>query len=204
MKKAAIIINDQISEFKIDDYDLIIGVEKGSIFVYNLETNKQKYFISDFDSVSDDFKGKILTLENTIILNHETKRWSDGEEAILLAIDKGYAGEDIDIYVNTLGREDHFINMIMILRKYGSRMISNKSRFIILEPNKDYQINRDEYSFVSLVFFKQTKVKTKGLKWEIDRGYDVSTGTNCISNEAKANLFSIRVDQKVLLTQTND
>ncbi len=204
MKKAAIIINEQINNFNHSDYDLLIGVEKGAIFVYDLDTKIPKHYISDFDSVTEELKNKISSMENSTILDHETKRWADGEEAILFAIEKGYAGENIDIYVNTWGREDHFINMIMILRKYGSRMISNNSRFLILEPNKDYEINKDIYKFVSLAFFKQTKVKTEGLKWDIDRGYDVSTGTNCISNEIKGESFVIRVDQKVLLTQAND
>lgn len=198
-KKCAIIITKTPKNIDVRDYDLLIGVEKGSLFVYKYEGKIDTSYISDFDSLTEKERELILSLEKTILLNHETKLWADGEEAIHHANKLGYDGSNIDIFVDTSGREDHFVNMIMVNRKFGTTMISERSMFKMLLPNIEYIIEKRDYDYVSFTFFKQTKVKTDGLKWEIDKGFDVTTGTNCISNEFLTDECRIMVDQKTLL-----
>lgn len=203
-KRCAIIIQDKLDNFDLSKYDLLIGVEKGSAFVIEAEKDIETKHISDFDSIDSTLKAKLEMRDNVILKDHEKKMWADGEEAIILATELGYEGDKIDVYVDTTGREDHFINMVMILRKYGCSMIGPHSKFITLKPMIETTIFKEDYDYLSLTFFKQTKAKTEGLKWEIARSYDIASGTNCISNVIINDHCKIHVDQKTLLILTKE
>lgn len=192
MNRCAIIITKKINNFDKNLYSCFIGCEQGSIFL--LKNNfKNSHYISDFDSIDNKLFKKIKNKNRSIIMNDETKQWSDGEEAIIYAINKlKFSPKKIDIFVNDIGRNDHFVNMFRVVYKYGCYMYGNLNKISRIEAKKDTKIINN-YKFLSIFVFENTYIKTSGLKWDIDKEYDQFSGTNLISNKVlnkTANIFS--------------
>ncbi len=198
MKRCAIITNNKIENFNHKDYDLLIGVESGSKMVCEFEKSSSTMHIGDYDSVEPECREMFAKLENSIIFDHDSKEHADGEEAIKLAIEKGYKNTEIDIYVKFDHRQDHFLNMINVIRKYGVKLISKGTEAIVVPENINTIINK-KYELVSIFSFEETKIKTKGLRWEIDEVINIETGTKCISNMITGDSFEILADKKVVV-----
>ncbi len=201
MKKCAIIIKDKIDNINVYDYDLLIGVESGSRFVYEYKDELNTFHISDLDSLDQEWKDKISSLSNSIILDHNTKDFADGEEAIRYALKNNYDGSNIDLYVDFDYRQDHFLNMFFILRKYGCNLINDNIIINVVQPNIKTTIKK-QYDLLSAFIFEDTFVKTNGLKWNVDEMLDIDSGTKFISNEILENEFDITVDKKIIITQS--
>lgn len=180
--KCAIVITDKPRNFNYQDYSLIIGVEKGAFIVKELEDKAKTLHIGDFDSVTKEQREEIKTWSNAKVLDHESKKYSDMEEAIRLAEANHYIASDIDVYVETTGREDQFVNMVQILHKYWFNVISNDSKFTALVPQKEHIFTKGEYKVLSFYIGDEVHIETKGLKWELNGIYNRGN-TECVSNE---------------------
>lgn len=202
-KKCAIILTRDIVDINIEKYQLLIGSEQGSEFVLEQESNIDTFHVGDFDSVTSEFKDKIAAKNNSLILDSYNKAWSDGEEAIIYAIEQGFEGKNIDIYVNADGRYDHFAIMLSVLRKYGATMIGKGVYISVSEPNNEVIINK-HHKYVSAIFNEETQIKTNGLEWDVDKVFDQDSGTNFVSNEIKGDSFKVLSNKKVLFIQSED
>ncbi len=198
--KCAIIISNNITKEQLEKYDLIIGVEKGSVHIESLNITNNIFHISDFDSITIEQKNKFKELDNAIILDHKKKDYSDGESALLLANEKGYYNDDIDIYVDFNHRQDHYMNMILVARKYGCNMISNNFNLIVIQPNVKKTISKI-YDIVSGFIFEETHIKTNGLMWDINEVLNIETGTKFLSNEIINDSFTIYSNKKIIIKQ---
>lgn len=202
-KKCAIILNDYPHGFKLEGYDLVIGSESGSRFVLTLEKKVNTYHIGDYDSVDEPFKERISLKENSTIIDRWDKMFSDGEEAIIYAESLGYHGSNIDIYVDTTGRKDHYSIMLNVLRKHGCTLIGNRVHITSVVPNVE-QVIYKHYKYVSCFFFEEARVKTEGLRWDYDQNYTLDESTTFVSNECEGESFKIFSNKKVLLIQSQD
>lgn len=199
MKKAAIIIKESPNIRDLDSYQILIGVENGSKFVLDNEDKFETYHIGDYDSVEEEFKEFIKSKDNVFYMEDELKEFADGEEAIIKAKELGCS--EIDIYADTDGRDDHFINMVLIARKHSINIFGNELSIQVVKGSKT--INK-EFDYTSLFFFEETKIKTNGLKWDVDRTYDFESGTNFISNKVIGNSFEITTDKRVVVMQVKE
>ncbi len=202
-KKCAIILMKNINNLDVNKYELLIGSEYGSEFVINNESNINTFHIGDYDSVEPGFKDMVSAKDNSLILDKYEKAWSDGEEAIIYALNQGFEGKNIDIYVDPNERYDHFSTMLAILRKYGSTLIGNGVFISVSEPNEP-KIIKKHHKYVSAMFFEATEIKTNGLKWDVDKVFDQDSGTNFVSNEIESSEFEVLTNKKVLFIQSDD
>lgn len=206
MYKCAIIIDSPKDNINLDNYSILIGVEGGSKCVFNSSFKGEKYYISDFDSVSnkelENLKSNV-SKSNIKILDDETKLWSDGEEAILLANKLGFNKTNIEIFANENKRIDHFVNMMYVLRKYGCKFIGINTIVDVVDPDIKTEIKKHG-DYITAMFFEKTKIKTSGLKWDVDKTFDLDSKTNFLSNKILKKSFKVRVDKKTLFIQVKE
>lgn len=166
-----------------DDYDCFIGVENGAKFIYKQKKLKNKYYISDFDSLLN-YQDKLKKTGNLILLQKE-KNFADTEEAIKYALKLGYQNKDIEIFVNDdLPRKDHLINIFNISRKYQILIYGNKFKITPILENKNVIIKKENYKYFSIFVFEETKITTNGLKWDLNKKeFNLESTTNLISNQ---------------------
>lgn len=199
MERAAIIIEEHPNIKDISTYKVLIGVEHGSKFVLENEDKLDTYHVGDFDSVEEEFKVEMVDRKNCFYIPDELKAYCDGEEAIIKAKELGYT--NIDIYVDINGRPDHLLNMIRVARKYSANIYSKDGIINVVNGKKTL---KKEHDYISLFFFEETNIKTEGLKWDVDRIYDIESGTNCISNRIEEDSFIIETDKKVVVFQAKE
>ncbi len=201
--KVAIILDKTPYKFNKDNYELVIGSEYGSEYVLSIENEIDTFHIGDFDSVSEEFKSLIMNKDNSKVLDPFEKIWSDGEEAIRYAIELGYCGNNIDVYVNPTERMDHFSLMLSVLRKYESSLISD-GLIVNVSPAGGTINIRKTHHHLSAIFYEEANIKTNGLRWDINDKFDSESGTLFISNEFINNEVEITTDKKVIFIQTED
>lgn len=195
--KCAIVIT-QVSKDILSKYDLLIGVEEGVRYIKDID--KDKIYISDFDSIdinlTEDIDQSLL-----IKLDHYSKDYTDGEEAIKYALDKGYTS--IDVYCNKEDRADHLLTWIYIVNKYNIKYISDS--YIVESVLKDKVNTYSRYgNKLSAYVFTDTHIKSKGLRWEVDRTFDVKSITTFISNEVIDSSFELETDNEFVIIQSID
>jgi len=201
-KKCAILIRD-VKELNLNDYDFFIGVEKGSFFLEKLNIdNKNKHFISDFDSITTKEKESLISNNKNVVVLQAEKEFVDGEEAIIYSKKLGF--HNIDIYVDESGRKDHLINIIILCKKYNVNIKGKQFSAIPLQPNKEVKIYNN-YKYLSIFVYDKTLLNSKGLKWDLEnKTFDIDTGTTLISNEIIGEYAFIKSDKKIIIFQSND
>jgi len=102
--------------------------------------------------------------KNVIKTNDKVKDFSDGEEAIIFAINElKFQPKDITIYVDESGRPDHFINMVRVIYKYGCKMIGQNVIVNKIEANTKATFNK-KYKYLSMFLFDDSTITTSGLE----------------------------------------
>lgn len=204
--KKCLITTKKLHKRKInwDDYDFFIGVERGAKFIYNQKGLKNKYYISDFDSLLD-YQKKLKKTGNLILLE-KNKNFADTEEAIKYALKMGYQKKDLEIFVNEdLGRKDHLINIFNISRKYQVLIYGNKFKITPILENKNVIIKKENYKYFSIFVFEKTDITTKGLKWDLNKKeFNLESTTNLISNQIIDEQCKVKFSKLSLIIQAND
>ncbi|BDV03609.1 MAG: hypothetical protein HPPSJP_3300 [Candidatus Hepatoplasma scabrum] len=186
------------------NYDFFIGVEKGAKFISKNKKIKNKYYISDFDSLKN-YEDKLQKTGKIIILEKE-KDFSDVEEAIKYAILNGYKNNQIELFVNeNLGRKDHLFNIFNLARKYEILVYGNKFKITPIKKNQEKIIKKDRYKYLSIFIFEKTIITTSNLKWDLkNREFNPNSSTNLISNEITKDQAKIKSSNLILIVQAND
>ncbi len=191
-------------EINFDQYDLFIGVEYGALYLQTLNLNNV-YYVSDFDSLGDKELAKFKELPNSKILPI-IRNFVDTEEAIFVAIDLGYKGTAIDLFVNEdLGRKDHLLNVMLLARKHNISIFGNKFEIHAILPDVKTTILKNNFKYLSIFVFEKTEITTTGLKWDLGkRTFTMNSGTNLISNEFIQKAATFYADKKILVILAND
>ncbi|BDV03056.1 thiamine diphosphokinase [Candidatus Hepatoplasma crinochetorum] len=204
--KKCLITTKKLNKRKInwDDYDFFIGVERGAKFIYKQKNLKNRYYISDFDSLLN-YQERLKKTGNLILLE-KNKNFADTEEAIKYALKIGYQTKDLEIFVNEdLGRKDHLINIFNISRKYKVLIYGNKFKITPILENENVIIKKENYKYFSIFVFEKTEITTKGLKWDLNKKeFNLESTTNLISNQIIAEQCKVKFSKLSLIIQAND
>lgn len=201
MNKCAIIF-DKKKKINTNEYNLFIGVERGSGPVSNLKNQKTMH-ISDFDSSSE---LKLIKKKENIKILKKDKQFVDGEEAIIMAIEEGYEPKDIDLIIpfDISSRPDHFINMVNLTKKYGVNMMNEK--ILVFSINEyETKVVYNVHTYLSIFITENTIINTSGLKWNINnKEFNISEATMMISNKILKSSAKIFANKKIIIIQSSD
>lgn len=189
----------------INQYDLgnsyLIGVDKGaSILASNFI--KMDLAIGDFDSLAPDDFDKISLYADNIIRLNPIKDDTDTEAALNEALK---ISNDITIIGGIQGsRIEHMIANICLIKKYPFvSMIDDNSYIFTL--NSDYNMNPDEYKFVSIFPLENSIISLNGFKYNLKK-YKLNLYDSLgISNEINAYDAKISVHKgQILVIKTKN
>ncbi|MBR2067522.1 MAG: thiamine diphosphokinase [Solobacterium sp.] len=177
------------------------GVDYGA---YYLATQKKmmEFSIGDFDSVED--TKLIQEMSKDFISLPKEKDSTDLEAAIKEALKRGY--EEIWVFGALGERVDHeLINLRLAYQYPGIVMLSNEQNRIFALSEGDYEITKDEYSYLSLFTFREAGVSLEGVKYPLvnQELYDNDLYTS--SNEIIEDKAVLQVKRgTVLIIQSKD
>ena len=177
---------DEIIKQYADFCDLIIGVDKGCNYLYDLDI-KPNYIVGDFDSSNIEV---IEALEKRGSVKYKykcEKDFTDSEEAFELAI----SSEVTEIYFlgATGQRFDHTLgNLGLLLKalKYNVRaeIIDDRNKILVGNSNTSIK-NEKEYKYISFLAYNETirEFSIKKAKYELNK-YNLEVGdSRTVSNE---------------------
>ena len=180
--KIAIYIDGNINQ----EYDYIIGVEKGAIKL----ADQIDVAIADFDSVSES-ELKSIPQDKLIKLASE-KDYTDLEEAIKHALEK--TTDVIDVYLPTsIDRIDHLFTNLLLLNKYNIKLIFDNA---VAYKGKDIKVNQCKY--FSIYNFDKTKIEIKGAKYNLNQEVE-ALDSRLISNENTNNAHIISEKEIIII-----
>ena len=185
-----------------NEYDYIIGVDKGAQYLYNIDL-RPNVIVGDFDSI-DSKVMDVLMGDPEIEIDRfiSEKDETDTHLAMIKAIELGSIC--IDVFGGIGTRLDHTLGNIQILmipleNNIECRLI-NKNNIISL-INKDTTIMRNNYKYISLIPFTNevSGITTTGLKYPLN-GYTMKQGISIgISNEFIHEQANISIRQGILI-----
>ena len=179
MKAAIILKNAYLNNFKKEDYDIVIGADRGAYFAISNNINPD-ISIGDFDSVNDSEFELIKKSSKRIIKLNPIKDESDTHEAIELV--KDY--DKIIIFGGIKGKriEHLFANIIDLINYKNLSMIDEDSLIETINDN-NYVINKD-YKFVSLYSLdNESIISLDGFKYNLNNYHLKYNDSLCLSNE---------------------
>ena len=178
--KAAIILKDAYLEnFDKNNYDTIIGADRGSLIAISNDI-KLDIAIGDFDSVNEEEFNLIKKNSKRIIKLNPIKDTSDTNSAIKLV--KDY--DEIYLLGGIGGnRIEHLFANIIDLINYPNLHIMNRYSLIEIINDSNYQI-RNDYKFISFYSLDNNTIITlKGFKYNLDNYNLKMNDSLCLSNE---------------------
>lgn len=179
MKAAIILKNAYLNNFNKNDYDIVIGADRGAYFAISNNINPD-ISIGDFDSVNDSEFELIKKNSKKIIKLNPIKDESDTHEAIELV--KDY--DKIIIFGGIKGKriEHLFANIIDLINHKNLSMIDENSLIETVNDN-NYVINKD-YKFVSLYSLdNESIISLEGFKYNLNNYHLKYNDPLCLSNE---------------------
>lgn len=202
MKKVNIFLGNEIVEPLVGD---IIAVDS---FAMTLINAGYKDFISigDFDSCKND-QEETIKLNSKMIKHPVEKDMGDLELALNYAANNGYS--DVVLYnINCGKRIDHFINNILILKKYNKLLnitVKDNNNLMYFLNNHNV-IEKSNYSYYSLIVLEDTQnlFISSEFKYSFSGSVD-KFDTRFISNELVENKGIISYDSgDILLIMSKD
>ncbi len=176
--KAAIILKDAyLNNFK-NEYDIIVGADRGALHAIKNGIIPD-ISIGDFDSVNEEEFEIIKNKSKKLIQLNRIKDSSDTHEAIMLV--KDY--DTIEILGGIQGRRiEHLFANIIDLINYPNVLMKDENSLIETVNDTNY-IVRDEYKFVSLYSVIDSIIDLDGFKYNL-KDYNLKKNDPlCLSNE---------------------
>lgn len=177
---------DEIIKKYTDMCELIIGVDKGCNYLFELGINPH-YIVGDFDSSNEKIINELVN-GGAIKYQYECeKNFTDSEEAFELAISKGV--KEIFFLGSTGQRFDHTLGNIGLLLKalklkVKAEIIDDRNKILLV--NKSIYIRRDnEYKYISFLAYNSTikSFTINKAKYEL-KNYTLEVGdSRTVSNE---------------------
>lgn len=192
--KIGLIMQDYSFSNSLDEYDILIGVDKGAYNAY-LNNIFVDVAIGDFDSIDAD-QLELISKNSKIIKLNPIKDQTDTAEALQYAY-------SLSSNVTMLGgiegkRIEHFIANICLLKKYPSlRIISNDS--LIYTIDKEHSLPID-YKFANFFALEDVyNLCLEGFKYNLSNYNLLQYDPLCISNEILSDSNKISLKKGVLL-----
>lgn len=198
--KAVLVIGNNYKFNKEDFYNsYVIGVDKGALYCLNNDI-KMDLAVGDFDSIKEDELESIKKITKIVKLN-PIKDDTDTEHA--LNIVKNY--DEIVILGGIKGnRIEHFISMLIYLKKYPNLVIKDDNS-IIFRADKDIILKKDNYKFISLFSFdNNTIISLDGFKYNLDNYNLKENDPLGVSNEIVLDEAKIKLNGKIIIVKTKD
>lgn len=181
----------------------LIGVDRGCLFL--IQNNFKDFLaIGDFDSVNEVEYGLIRSYSKEIIKLNPVKDDTDLEHALHYLEENGY--KKAIVYGALGGRQDHnLLNIKLCLVSKMNIVFLDARHKIFVLGRGTYNINKDNYRFLSLFAFEESIVNLEGVKYPIAFKKicfnDLFTTSNEITDE------SCHIDileGRLLIVQCND
>ena len=199
--KAAIILKDaNLKEFNKNEYDIIVGADRGALHAIN---NKilPDISIGDFDSVDDKEFEIIKNNSKKLIKLNKIKDNSDTNEAINLL--KDY--DNIEILGGIQGRRiEHLFANIIDLINHPNVLIKDDNSLIETVIDNNY-IVRKEYKYVSIYAIDDSIIDLKGFKFNLNNYNLKRNDPLCLSNEIIDNpIINLRKGKLLIIYSHGD
>lgn len=207
MKKALILNTDKNIKLDFSKYSTIVGVEKGSLFLFKNKIDS--YHVSDFDSVTKKEQEQIVKhYEGKVFQLGKEKDFTDLEYAIKFLLDKGYKNNQIEVIINISGvqRPDHAFMQLFMANKYPEvKFIVNNDLFIGF-PKGTHTLDNvnNKFKCFSLFAFEKSIVSITGAKYNLSKQViDKDSITSCISNQFTKGKVKITSNKTFVVVLTN-
>ena len=177
--KAAIILKDAyLNKFNKNEYDIIIGADRGALHAINNGIIPD-ISIGDFDSVSKEEFEIINNNSKKIIKLNCIKDTSDTNSAIKLV--KEY--DEIHILGGIKGKRiEHLFSNIIDLINYPNLSLMDEDSLIEVIRDNNYKI-KDGYKFISLFSIEDSIISLNGFKYNLNKYLLKPNDSLCLSNE---------------------
>ena len=177
--KAAIILKDAyLNKFNKNEYDIIIGADRGALHAINNGIIPD-ISIGDFDSVSKEEFEIINNNSKKIIKLNCIKDTSDTNSAIKLV--KDY--DEIHILGGIKGKRiEHLFSNIIDLINYPNLSLMDEDSLIEVIRDNNYKI-KDGYKFISLFSIEDSIISLNGFKYNLNKYLLKPNDSLCLSNE---------------------
>lgn len=193
---------DEIIRKYADFCDLIIGVDKGCNYLYDLDINPN-YIVGDFDSSNTEV---IEELEKRGSIKYKykcEKDFTDSEEAFEVAISLG--ATEIYFLGATGQRFDHTLGNLGLLLKalksnIRAEIIDDRNKILLLNCNANVK-NDKEYKYISFLAYNETikEFSIKKAKYELNK-YELEVGdSRTVSNEFLSDEIGIELSNGNIL-----
>lgn len=202
-----LIIGPIKDDYKIikDNYDLIIGVDKG---VLRAKENNilLDVAIGDFDSLG--IQNKELLEDIPELVEFDSIKDESDFECALNYLSLKDNIDQIDCIGFLYGnRIDHLYENILLLNKFSNlniKLISNKSKIYLLNKGS-YEIAKDEYKYISFFAIKKAIISLKnGFKYQVQNDEISPLTLKYLSNEIIKEKASIETSDNIIVMQCND
>lgn len=179
MKAAIILKNSDLTNFNKDDFDIVIGADRGA-YVAIKNNIILDISIGDFDSVNNEEFDLIKNNSKKIIKLNPIKDESDTHEAIELV--KNY--DKIIIFGGIKGnRIEHLFANIIDLMNYNNVSLIDSNSLIEIINDNNYEINLN-YKFISLYsLVNESIISLDGFKYNLNEYHLKYNDSLCLSNE---------------------
>ena len=166
--------------------DLIIGVDKGCNYLYNLDI-KPDYIVGDFDSSNTEVVEE-LEKRGSIKYKYKCEKdFTDSEEAFEVAISSGVT--EIYFLGATGQRFDHTLGNLGLLLKalksnVRAEIIDDMNKMLLVNTNTNIK-NEKEYKYISFLAYNETikEFSINKAKYELNK-YNLEVGdSRTVSNE---------------------
>ena len=176
--KAAIILKDAYLNKFNNDYDIIIGADRGALHALNNNITPD-IAIGDFDSVNEKEFEVIKNKSKKLIQLNKIKDSSDTHEAIKLVANY----DEIHILGGIKGKriEHLFSNLIDLINYPNVSMIDEDSLIETVNDN-NYKV-KEGYKFISLYSIEDSIIDLTGFKYELNNYLLKRNDPLCLSNE---------------------
>ena len=173
-----------------------IGVDRGVEFLIQQGIHPI-LAIGDMDSLQDHSFLQQLNIKTYPCQKDDT----DTALALDYALTHGY--HHIDLYGVTKKRQDHFMAVLCLLRKYRDNDICIYDEYnkIYLLKAGHHHILKDDYQYFSLFALKDTDVTLKGCHYPLNHYLLKPDDPLCVSNEMD-DMLDIEISEDVLFFQT--
>lgn len=184
MKKVIIALKLVGKTERKEGYDYI-GADKGALTLAECGI-PMVAAIGDFDSVNRSDLKKIREFAKETTVLNPIKDDSDAQAAIDKAISLGY--EHIELLGALGGRMDHaFLNIRLLLSYAGKVSIRDERNLITALPPGKYEIEKDDYPYVSFFTEKPAVLSLYGFAYPLEKREigcdDLYTGSNELCEE---------------------
>lgn len=175
-----------------------VAVDKGVEYLLQ-QGIKPIIVIGDMDSLQNQKVIESLNIKKYSCIKDDT----DTALAIHYALERGY--DEIDLYGVTKKRQDHFLAVLCLLKKYQDISITiydEYNKIFLLKPGS-HQISKDGYKYFSLFALTQSTISLRDCHYPLEQYNLRYDDPLCVSNEMNDDYVIVENSEPVIFLQTN-